>query len=505
MINITDLITSTSVDISRIKQIDKETKPDRYDDNIAELVALYEDGEQARRVTSSYLTRLGLGLRSNHEPVQNGVLDYVVERLSGRYDHPPVRSLMRDDRQVSENSPAHKQMVKAYSRLGLDGVMAAVDRYSTLCGSAYLRVYPSRQRLTFRLFTPDNVMRVVNPDLADQLWEDHIVALRMSYGWEIHAQTLGVRQMVRVDDQGRRLGDELFPGDMYPGEYRDTLPLIRLDTAQLLGMPYLTPRLSRSAYVKVLSGLQADLQAMTAHQAHSMVVYLTHDPSRDPPTAQGPGTVIKMHRDDELRYETPSPLIEQVGNVLADITRSFLFGERIPASEHAGGTPATGTALRVLERPLRARRETGKALAQQAELDLYRIIALLSNAHYGTQMDPDLELELTLNNAEQPADDATILADGAAAMALGIKGPVQVAQQLYGCTRESAVRLIEQAREDLETYPPPAAEEARQVADAAEEDEMADQVAQAAGEQSGDSITDAATGRTASDARDERR
>lgn len=479
-----------------IIEYDRKTKGDNFDKHIGELVALFEDSETARQLIVQYTKMLGLGLEKNTSPPQNGILEFIIERLSGRYDAPPTRRLKSAaGRLLSEDSTAHKAMLELYDDLAMDSVMAVADRYSNLCGSVFLRVYPGPSGLRMRMFTPDLVHRVPDPALADEVDADQAIALKLAADvYEIHERTAGGWMMRQVTKEGqimRTIGPEVYGG---------VLPIIRFDSTVTLGRAWLPPRLSRASYVKVLSGLSADLQSLTALQAHSILVFLTQDENRKPPEASGHGAVAKIFAEDDLRYEQAQPFADQLIAAIKAITETFLMGERIPIVEARGDRAATGAALRVQERPLKARREAGRPLAVRAEKQLWKVIQTLSAVHYGTELAGE-ELIVSLASADTPEDDTTILDAGAKGMALGVISPVQVVQRLYSVPRTRAIEMLEQAHEDIEAYPPPAPNGAAQV----DEGDPADIVAGAAGEGSGDSVTDTARGESAADAREERR
>ncbi len=496
---------SEALDLKRLLDRDKKTKPTDFDSDIASLVALYADGAEARRLVQSYLHTLGLGLRDNRHPIQVGHLRKIVDRTAGRYDAPATRRLKRGNRMLSDSSPEHVRMTNLYAAMTFDSVVAEADKMSALCGSVFLRFYPTDRGLRVRLFTPDLVHRLPDDALADEVDYDHALALKLAQGYEVHLiDQDGRRRMFRVDQEGGMLADQPFEDGLYPESYGETLPIVRLDSAPTVGRAWLQPRLSRVSLTMALSGILGDTQSLVATQAHNQALFKTPEPTREPPDKTGHGTVVKVHEDDEYTVIQQNPLIDAVGSVVDRLTAQLLMAENIPLFETTGDQPPTGSALKTAERGLRAIREAGRPLAVQAEKRIWEVVRTLAMAHELTDMplSPETEMMVELaQTADQPEDSGTILEDGARSMALGLESAVQVGQRLWSCSRDEAIRRIEQAREDQEAYPPPSAASARQVA----EGEGADVIATAAGNESGDSVTDSALGRTAADARAERR
>jgi len=452
------------IDLAALTQHDQQAKPSGYADAVAELVALYEDGPAAQAVIRTYLHRLGLGLRGNHQPLQLGLLSYIVDRLACRYDAPPSRSLLRPSGTAyRETSSEHKAMLRVLDDLGWDGLMREADRYAALCGMAVLRLYPTDYGLSGRLFTPDLVLRVPSPAIPDRIEHDAAVALKLAGdAYEVHWKGAdGAWRMAWTTADGRIRDDSPF-GAEDPVTGYALLPLVVLYHAPPAGRAWLMPRVSRSAYVAALAGLANDLQAMTALQAHSSLVYLTADPNNEPPSITGPGQVMKIHNQDEVRFETPNPLIQQVESVMTRLVTLFLYGESIPLFEVDGRTVLTGAALKVAERGLQARRETGIPLAQKTERAAWRVIVELHNAHaaaWGVEPLPtDTTLSVQLAAVDQPEDAATILENGARAIALGAASVIDLIQRLYSCSRDEAISRYQQAGMDAVAYPPAAAD-----------------------------------------------
>lgn len=517
-----NILQPNKVLLDKIAEIDAKTKPNRFDLDVALLTALYEDSSIARQATQSYLDQLGIGLKSAYQyPIQHGILQYIIERLAGRYDSPPTRQLLLKDRFLDEVAEDHRIMEQLVEETNLDTVLAAADRYSHLLNTVFLRVYyPEIGKMSIRMFTPSNVMRVPSNQLADDIEYDRYIVLKLTNDeFEVHVRNEdGTRQMFLINKKGDLLAEQPFgPEGFYPEDY-NLLPIVRFDAVPTIGQPWAGIRLSRINYTLAMSGLQSEVQALQAVQSHARLIYKTTDQNRKPPDMTSPSTVAKIPLDDELLFEHPDPAIQESLEVLKAMTENFLLGEKIPTNEASGQMPNTGLALKIQERSLRQGKKNTIKLAQKAEKEIWRVLRMFYNAEATTNvLNTETEMVATITNLDQPEDDRTILENGARAMALGILGPVQLAQQLLNCRRLEAIRHIEQGIVDRMMYPTPLAQEAMAFNENAEAPtaiegqvgessaSQADVLANASGQPSADSNTQAAQGISAAQARAERR
>ena len=491
------------IPLEDIRKVSDEHKPggEDYDQIAAELEALAEDGPAARQLVTRYLHKTKLGYKeTREEPIMaSGVLAWMVERVANLLDaEPSYRFQTPAGDFEADGSPAALASLDALDALDMTSALRKLHRYSVIAGQAYLRIYRTEEEgLQARVFGAAGVARIPHPALADRVQHDQVLVLPLSGSlFEVHWQTRdGDRYMAWCDDEGHI--DALSPHtETNHRTGLDTIPVVRLASEPTVGAPYVAPRASRVTYVLAISGLQNDLHAMCALQAHSLLVWLQADAEsglRDDANTQipqpGPGAGYKLPKGDELRFETPQPLITSVISVVTSLLKTFLLGEHIPQYEAEGEGERTGQALLVAERGLTARSEAMRPGLIRAAREAWAICQASGETL------PASDLVLQLAPQRIPATTRETLEDLAKALALDVTSRVKGIMELRGCSREAAIAELDQIDQDLADYGKGAAATLANRSGGGFTQNLED----------ADSVADAVRGVTAADARETRR
>lgn len=448
--------------LDAVRQGDRASKPNGADREWSELAAYYED--QSRGHTRRALQDLGMGLADNQLPIDVGpLLRQVVDRAATVYRRAPSRFLARDGERLAEDSPEHLAMLGILERAQYDVSWRRIDRRRTLLGQDIVRLYPSDARgsVVLRSFGPHQVMRLVDPANGDLMDDDEAFALMLSGG----SQELWYRHpddrawcAVWLSKDGALLPRQPF---LEADEYRS--PYARLPVQQVYsdypgGQPWIAPSQSRQAYVRGISAVVNDILALVAFQAHSTRVYLRRDPNNRLPEATGPGVVIAVDADEDVRDLTPAPAITQAVGVAELLLRLFSTSEFLPANEFDPGRQlVTGAAYRVQLQPLQDRREDQIPLVLPDERGMYARLRSVHNVHavaWGADiLDDDVELELEVPDLEAPTTETEAGNLAARQLAIGTASVIDLIQRESGCTRAEAIRRYERILGDLERYP----------------------------------------------------
>lgn len=494
----------TNIDVDAIIEESNKHKPTKHDQIVSELVSLFEDGADAQALLASYLKRNGLGLSQNDRPLQFGLLSYLVSRTATRYSFPASRRLKRNGELLADTDPEQLIADRVYADLGWDAAMQKADKLAALTGTAFIRVYPGVEGLSARVFPANRVHRIPHHQSADKISMDSAIVLETTAGYEVHLKEGDQRLMFMLDSEGA-----VLPGSVYgesgvmPPEYGGVLPIIRLDSASPVGDAWLTPKASRVSYGLALGGLQADLQALAALQAHSLMSYTTDDPARDPPDTSGPGSIVKLHTEERIDFLTPSPKIDSVRLVFRELLRTFMMGEAVPVQEVDGVSVLTGAALKVAERGMASQRLAGIPVAIAAETRAWNIIKTLQRAHCdpGQEIGEDTEISVSLVTSESPQDETGELSTVAQEIALGLSSLVDGAQRILKLNRAQAITRLKRVQEDMADFPLHSQVDASRVPAARD---TINSLRNAEGMPSTDSTLDAARGVSSAEAREAR-
>ena len=503
-----------AVPVADLRMLSNKDKPggEEYDKTSTELEALAEDGPAARALVTKYLHTMGLGYKKSREQplMASGILLWLVERIANLLDSPPSYFWRKASGAIEkDNAAAHKTSSELAEEMDLTSALRKLHRLAVTSGQAYLRVYPTEDGLLPRVFGASGVMRLVHPALADNVQHDRVFALPISGGQlEVHWQDgAGARFMVWCDaETGVVDPSSPFAAEGHATAY-DLLPVVRLGSEPTVGAPYVAPRSSRVTYTLAISALQNDLLAMGALQAHSLLVWLQDltDPNREDAHAQvpepGPGAGYKLPKGDDLKFETPQPLIEAVLKIVLSLLKTFLLGEHVPQHEAEGDAVRTGQALLVAERGLLARSEAMRPGLVRAARDVWRVVRDVGMTDQVGPADlPPVDLVLQLAPQRMPATLREILEDLAKALALDLSSRVEAIQRLHGCSRDEAIARIEQIDADLAEYGKGSAKDEANTSGGGFTENL-----EATDGGTVDSVADAVRGRTAADARADRR
>lgn len=497
-----------TVPVKALRALSDSHKPggSEYDETAGKLQALAEDGPTARGLVTDYLNAMGLGYtKSRQQPIMaSGLLTWLVERVANLLDAPPSYRWQRPSGGYEKDTgAAHRAALEMVEDMDLTSALRKLHRYAVTAGQAYLRVYPTEEEgLKPRVFGASGVLRIPHPALADMVQHDRVFALPLSGGMlEVHWRgPNGARRMVWVDAESGEVDPSTpFLSTRHLTPYQ-MLPVVRLGSEPTVGAPYVAPRASRVTYTLAISGMQNDLHAMAALQAHSLLVWLQDvtDPNREDFHAQvpeiGPGAGFKLPRGDDLKFETPQPLIEAVLRIVVQLLKTFLLGEHVPQHEAEGDAVRTGQALLVAERGLQARSEAMRPLLTRAARDVWRVVRDVGEGL------PDVDLVLQLAPQRVPATLREILEDLAKALALDLSSRPEAIMRLHGCSRDEALARLEQLDQDLADYGKGSAKDEANTSGGGFTENL-----QATDGGTVDSVADAVRGRTAADARADRR
>jgi len=448
--------------LDAVRDADRASKPSGADREWSELAAYYDD--QSRGHTRRALQDLGMGLADNQLPIDVGpLLRQVVDRAATVYRRAPSRFLARDGERLAEDSPEHLAMLGVLERAQYDVAWRRIDRRRTLLGQDIVRLYPSDARgsVVLRSFGPHQVMRMTDPANGDLMDDDQAFVLQLSGGsselWYRHPDD-GAWCAVWLSADGALLPRQPF---LELDEYRS--PYTRLPVQQVYsdypgGQPWLPPSQSRQAYVRGISAVVNDILALVAFQAHSTRVYLRRDPNNRLPDATGPGVVIAVDADEDVRDLTPAPAITQAVGVAEMLLRLFSTSEYLPANEFDPSKQlVTGAAYRVQLQPLQDRREDQIPLVLPDERGMYDRLRAVHNVHavaWGADiLDTDVQLELEVPDLEAPTTETEAGNLAARQLAIGTASVIDLLQRESGCTRAEAIRRYERILGDLERYP----------------------------------------------------
>jgi hypothetical protein len=448
--------------LRQLRDADVAVKPGGADREWAELAAYYDD--QSRRQTAKALEDLGMGLANNQLPIDIGpLLRQVVDRSATVYRRPPSRFLLREGERLPEDSWEHQSYLGILEDAQYDVAWRRIDRRRTLLGQDIVRFYPSDQRraVVLRSFAPHQVLR--QPDMAngDLMDEDEAFALQLAGDnlelWYRHPEDRAWCA-VWVDHDGNLLARQPF------GQYEDfRSPYAQLPVQQVYadfpgGQAWLPPSQSRQAYVRAISATVNDVMALVAFQAHSTRVYQRMDPNNRLPESTGPGMVINIDKDEDVRDIVPAPAITQAVGVAEMLLRLFATSEYLPANEFDPSKQlVTGAAYRVQLQPLQDRREDQLPLVLPDERMAFRRLRAVHNLHAAAwQRDliaDDLDLELEVPDLEAPTTETEAGNLAARQLAIGTASVIDLIQRETGSTRADAIRRYERVMADLERYP----------------------------------------------------
>ena len=500
------------LNIAELQQRDRATKPPKFDDNVGELIQMYDDDSLS--ATQQHLQRLGVGLKRNNKPVQANLLRFVIDRIAVAYDKPPCRWLTRDTERVPESEAEHREMIRVVDRAQLDLAWREVDRLRALTRQAAIRYYPLdiEQAVVARTFAAHHIWRWPDPVAADRIEADRAVALQLAKDtvevWWRSPDDPQQWLMAWTDKTGKLLPDQPFGETGLVSPYGEVLPISLAYDNFPGGKPWLAPRVSRASWAASINLLSNELLELVTMSGHEETFLRTGREDAVPPDQVGPGQMGVISDQDTVERLESDPRIRECADSVEFLTRLFLTSENMSPDDLSKGlTPHTGAALRVRERGLASRREEQIPLSRRDERVAWNALRRVHNVHAPTwgvrQLDETLDMNVTLADMDVPVDQRELLDAASRKMALGLASTIDTIQVLEGVTREQAIARYKQVKQDAEDYPPlqPPTPEAEPGAFA----DVLNDVRAVNGAEPADSVADAVRGLSAADRRADRR
>lgn len=457
--------------LSKLKDIDEETKGGAFDHDVASLLQFYDDN--SRNLTISHLEQMQLGLKGNRFPIEVNLLRRIIERVSVIYQNPPTRRLKQSGVLLSEDSIEHKNMLDLLDKAQYNLAMRRGDRLSALLGQHVKRFYPSpaENGVVLRIFTPNDVIRAPNPVAPDQIEMDSHFALRLAGGmWEYWEKTSDGWRMLMLTDKGEALPDENQPMAIFSGDKNSNPDFLLKSGSELPvqlcfdewpgGRPWVTPKRSRISWVKTINAQMNDLWALIMHQAHQSKVYKKRDPNHRFPEQSGPQKVLEIDAEDDYQEFTPSPMVREVMETIEEEIRMWLLSEDLPVSEFDKSKQVvTGATLKVQERPLINRQEAQIPMAEANERKAWRKFRSLHNAHadeWGAAiLSENTEMQATIAPLHIPVDQREQGEVLMAQMAAGWISEIDAIQRVHNLPRDKAIEHYHRVVEDNGMFPLP--------------------------------------------------
>lgn len=454
------------LDIEGIKAKDRACKPDCLDEDAEALAALYED--RSRSLTKAYLARRKLGRKNEAIPLESSIMRRIVDALSTVYRTPPVRTLVTAaGDELGDLDPRVRNMDQVLGLMSYDLVWGKVDALRNLYRQAVVSFAesPSYPTIQMRTFGPECVCRMVNPLAADTLEEDEKILLEVADDPDVYQAWLhqddGSWRCYLLDERGDLLPKQPYVDGVLP--WGGMLPMFLVHDELPMGRAWLPIPQSRVAFALGINGLLNDLAKLVEMEAHTPTHVATDDPAAAP-TETGPGVAWVTPANTKIEMLSTNPKIAEAGTVLDQMFRLWLLGEALPGDEFKSDRQVlTGTALRVRERELAARRNRQVPLAHLHERVAYDKLRTLHNYFAGAlrlpRLDESTTLRVTLGRSWQPADPAELQQRYYRDMSVGAASGIDYLMERDGLTRPQAVQLYERIQVDRESYPmgqPPA-------------------------------------------------
>lgn len=429
-------------------------KPPGMDQNVSTLRAYYDDVSSG--LTMRRLEDLGMGIAHNRRPLEVSLLRWVVDQLAVAYSSAPNRWLVSSNgKRLSESNGNVRAMKNALATSRYDLTWRKADRMRALCGQCVLRFFAVDERASVqtRVFTPEQVHRIPSAGIGDCMDSDEAFALDLSNGCEVWEREGDEWICVWTDSNGRML-----PAHKQPfAESGFIVPYERLP-AQIVydgvsnGEAWLAPRTTRIAAVESVNVLLNEALVLVQKQAHASR-FITGMDADEVPNVEGPGITTVLRNESARAYDlSPNPAIDQVVSFAREAIRTFLRSEGLPAdSFETSARVLTGSALRAQMRELIERRRLAAVLAREDERQAWQRYVAVQSLHadsWGQTELADLDIEVDLGNFELPTDTRETIDVTARELALGLASKVDAICRLRNVSREQALKILEQVKED---------------------------------------------------------
>lgn len=421
-----------------------------------ELLTLLHDG-RARAIVRKYLADLGAGMAADIYPLQVGLLRHVVDQLSVLYRSPPTRHLVRGRIRVGDGDTAQRILWRQYERSRVDAVLREVDLRRSLWRTAFVRLYASdvSRRVKLSIYPPTAVHRDPDPGEPDELRADRRIAVERSDGYELFEAVDAGWRLTMYDLRGVAQG---------PPETLDVLPLVAFYDGHP-SQAYIPPYQWRSEYAMKLALIANEIPTSALYNVHPRSTLERNYPppgvgdvekATDPPTDIGPGTLAVLEDGERMVIHETSPKIAEISSALRELVEEWFRAESLPTDSFRRSQSVSALGLRVLEQPLRERRERLAPHAREAEERLFDAFRALHNAHAERWNQPWLadgrDLDLVLGDLDVPADPREHLDVLAREMSLGLQSRLGALQAYRGLNRREALDELLQADEDRRAF-----------------------------------------------------
>ena len=451
-------------DMAGLVGLDQALKGPTANAEWARLDAIYRDTD--RDETLKTLARLGQGIGGNPRPVMVQLLRRIIDRRAGLYHKAPSRFLLTSaGKRLAESGSEHKAMAAALKRSQYDLFWREVDTTLALMFNVVIRFYASDKSETVvpRIFAPHNVLREPDDTLPNDLDHDRRFALKLSGNvFEYFERAGDAWTTALVNRDGVPLPPEQQPFQETGGVIPYDLPAMILYDRYPAGQPWLEPSTSRAALHDMINAMVNDQWSITRAEAHSLKIVNTDNTSMVPKET-GPGSVWVLPQDAQVDVLSHQPKLRESLESLETTVRLQAISEDLPASEFDKSKQiVTGSARKIEEAPLRARRDARRALAEHDERKAYSRYVQVHNYHgTGWSVKPlaDRDLDIEYAPMSDPQDPETVQVANEKGMALGTRSRVDAVQAEHDVGRPEAIRIIARVDQDLKDYPKPKSED----------------------------------------------
>lgn len=449
--------------IAQIKADDARWKPTGFDRDALTLAALAEN--RGREATRSHLLTLGMGDPDNPRPISVGAIPRLMESLSVLYRVPAVRLLKdRDGKLLPDDDERAKAFADMARRMLLDSVWGLVDARRNLVRQCFLSFVESPRGVHARVHWPFEVFRSVTASAADDIDSDEAIAIEVMHGpteqesiyqlWQ-HEDDGSWRCHI-VDSAGREHGTQPYGEDGRPPF--EGLPMVLVPDSLMAGVACLALPESRLDFALNVNALVNDVAFIVKNQAHSLKVMTSNDPKGAKPVEDGPDKIMVLPEGSDLQVLQQNPAIGEINSTIAAQLSMLALSESLPPDAFSATRQIhTGTALKVAERDLEARRQRQVPITIEAERRAFERLRAVHNAYAASwgvpRLDEDLELVVAFGSAWQPVDSREQQEAAFKDLAVGAQSIIGYIQERHRLDRAGAIDLYRQIQADRAQYP----------------------------------------------------
>lgn len=454
-------MTLDSVDTLReLKKNDARAKDDSWDLTWEIVQDLYND--RATKHVRNYVADLKLGVSHDKLPTVVSLVRYVTEQLAVIYRSPATRSL----RGLKETSVAHRDLVRAYDKSGMQSVLREVDRWRVRDRQCFVRFYPSNASGKVKpvLFEPRQVMRWNSSVDPEDISTDEAFGLRTSKGLELWHRDGDIWHMVIVNaESGMPLPDEDQPFAAFPN-YRSPyayLPVVAFFEGHA-DAPFLAPRESWRTFSMKLSAWHNEIAEQIRASAHVQTFFEQLQEGIDPvnkgdmPREFGPGMSHLLPHGVTAQLLKMQPVIAETAKSMTDTVELWLRQENLPVDAFRQSQTVTALGLRTLQVPLRERQESHRDFAVENERRTRQAFVAVHNVYARQWGEPvlneDKVLDVELGPIDTPVDEAQSLDTTLRRKEAGLISHVEAVMRDRNIGRPEALAAMTRIDEDRATY-----------------------------------------------------